>query len=102
MSRTFVGIEQGHGAVVDTSSTDEYDRVAEIALTATVTDNEGRPAAAMISAPASFLLAGRSGCNWGLSIGGAPTMTETRYFCTVEVAASGGVSRITKISWLRP
>ena len=80
------------------SSTDEYDRVAEIALIATVTNHEGRtPAAAVVSAVASFLVAGRSGCNWGLSIGGAPAMTETRYFNTVEVAASGGVSRITKI-----
>ena len=38
----------------------------------------------------------------GLSIGRAPAMTKRRYLDTVQVAASGGVSRITKNFWLRP
>lgn len=45
------------------SPNDEYNRVVEIALTTIVTDNEGSLAEAMISPPASFPAAGRTGCN---------------------------------------
>ena len=57
--------------------------------------------AVTISAPAPFPVAGER-LQWGLYIGEALAMTKMGYLDAVEVAASGGVSGITKNLFLRP
>ena len=47
-------------------------------------------------------MAGRSGCNEVCPSDEPPAMTKTRHLDTVQVAASGGLSRITKNFLLRP
>ena len=76
-------------------------REFDLDRSAPLSGSEWRLPRVTISAPAPFPVAGER-LQWGLYIGEALAMTKMGYLDIVELAASGGVSRITKNLLLRP